>query len=505
MADTRPNILFITADQWRGDCVGYAGHKVVKTPNMDALAAEGTAFLRHYAAAAPCSPARAAIYTGLFQMNNRVVSNGAPLDDRFDNIARAARRAGYVPTLFGYTDISFDPREYDPADPALRSYEGVLPGFEMEQELIGDAAPWKAWLRSLGYPEDVCADPYRVPPTPGQRISTEPAAFAAEHSQTAYLVGRTLDWLEMQRGDQPWFAHLSLIHPHPPFVAPAPYNDMYEGQIDTSFRKAEADVTNHPIPHAMRDRGVSGFLPGAEGQLGDLSPEDFARIRSVYYGLITEVDAQLGRLFDALKGAGEWDNTIIIVMSDHAEMMGDYRLLGKGGFFRESQHIPMVICGPGMAKGQVCRGFTSGVDLFPTLLAQMGVAPKHAPDGHDLGPVLRGETGDTGHDCALWEFDFRDEVPAEILAQLPGGLSGCHLQAMLTDNLLYVSLPDMPPLLFDLTNADNPLRNVADEPSYVTTRLHMAERLLRRRQLANDQTLANIRLGKNGAARIDKA
>ena len=125
MMTSRPNILFITADQWRGDCLGYAGHGTVKTPHMDALATEATVFLRHYAPAAPCSPARAGLYTGLYQMNNRVVNNGTPLAHRFDNVAKAVRRAGYTPTLFGYTDIAADPARHSAADPALHTYEGV--------------------------------------------------------------------------------------------------------------------------------------------------------------------------------------------------------------------------------------------------------------------------------------------------------------------------------------------------------------------------------------------
>ena len=88
-----PNILLITCDQWRGDCLSAAGHPVVKTPNADALAAEGVLFRRHYAGAAPCSPARACLYTGLYQMNNRVCRNGTPLDARHGNIALLARRA----------------------------------------------------------------------------------------------------------------------------------------------------------------------------------------------------------------------------------------------------------------------------------------------------------------------------------------------------------------------------------------------------------------------------
>ena len=132
------NILLITADQWRGAATGYAGHPLVKTPSLDALAADGVAFLNHFASTAPCSPARASLYTGLYQMNHRVCRNGSPLDDRFDNIARAARRAGYDPTLFGYTDQSPDPRTLPPGDPALTSYEGILPGFTVRVKLPED-------------------------------------------------------------------------------------------------------------------------------------------------------------------------------------------------------------------------------------------------------------------------------------------------------------------------------------------------------------------------------
>src|SRR5438067_1136038 len=113
----RPNILLITLDQFRADTLSCAGHPLVRTPHLDALAAQGVRLARHYAQAAPCSPGRAALYTGTYQMKNRVVANGTPLDDRFDNIARAGRRAGYVPVLFGYTDQGIDPRLVtDPRD-----------------------------------------------------------------------------------------------------------------------------------------------------------------------------------------------------------------------------------------------------------------------------------------------------------------------------------------------------------------------------------------------------
>jgi len=147
-----PNILLITLDQFRADCLSCAGHPVVRTPALDDLAAQGVRLARHYSQAAPCSPGRAALYTGTYQMNNRVVANGTPLDTRLDNIALAARRAGYAPALFGYTDQGVDPRTVDdPDDPRLSTYEGVLPGFDAVLDMSGWQLPWLQWLNAQGY------------------------------------------------------------------------------------------------------------------------------------------------------------------------------------------------------------------------------------------------------------------------------------------------------------------------------------------------------------------
>ena len=147
-----PNILLITLDQFRADCLSCAGHPVVQTPALDELASSGLRLTRHYSQAAPCSPGRAALYTGTYQMTNRVVANGTPLDSRLDNVAHAARRAGYRPALFGYTDQGVDPRLVDdPDDPRLSTYEGVLPGFDAVLDMGGWQLPWLQWLNGHGY------------------------------------------------------------------------------------------------------------------------------------------------------------------------------------------------------------------------------------------------------------------------------------------------------------------------------------------------------------------
>ena len=302
-----PNILFITADQWRGDCLGYAGHPVVKTPNLDRLAAEGVAFLNHFAQAAPCSPARACLYTGLYQMNNRVVRNGTPLDARFDNLALAARRAGYDPTLFGYTDQSPDPRDLPPGDPMLTTYEGVLPGFSARVKLPEHEKAWLSWLRTQGLElVDHAHAHLPVGVAPGT-ISNAPPAYSKDQTQTAFLTDEFIRWLGEQDAGRPWFAHLSFLRPHPPFIVPAPYNTMFSPDEVEGFARAadaEAEMALHPLSRfGLSFTGKDSFVPAAEGRVKDLSDAEFRQIKATYYGMIAEVDAQLGRVFDAVRAA----------------------------------------------------------------------------------------------------------------------------------------------------------------------------------------------------------
>src|SRR6218665_546779 len=254
------NILLVTADQGRGDAVGYAGTPIIRTPNVDALAAEGTAYLRHYAQAAPSSPARAALYTGLYQMNNRVVRNGSPLAARFDNVALAARRAGYDPTLFGYTDVSLDPTGKAPNDPDLTTYESVLPGFTTRAKLPEHERPWLSWLRAQGLELHDQARAH----LPVGNAANAPPAYSKDQTQTAYLTGEFVRWLGEQ--EKPWFAHLSYLRPHPPFIVPAPYNSMYDpAEMGAPVRAASAEdeAAQHPLMRfALATTPVESFLPG---------------------------------------------------------------------------------------------------------------------------------------------------------------------------------------------------------------------------------------------------
>ena len=500
----KPNILLVTADQWRGDCLSAAGHPVVRTPAVDALAAEGVLFRRHYAGAAPCSPARASLYTGLYQMNHRVCRNGSPLDARFDNVALMARRAGYDPTLFGYTDTAPDPRMLAGNDPHLKTYEGVLPGFTTRQLLPEHERQWLSWLRARGHENATTRDVHR-PAGDLPEVNRAASTYSAEETQTAFLAGEFIRWLGEQ--DAPWFAHVSFLRPHPPFVVPAPYNDMYappgpEAFVRASDRTVEAAMHSY-LAYDLARQSKGSFVHGSKGGVGDWSADEIAQLRAVYYGMVTEVDAQLGRIWQALKQRGAWDDTIIVFTSDHAEMAGDHWSFGKSGFFDGSYHIPLVIRDPRHRDGAggVVERFTSAADILATLAERLGSPLRNAIDGSSLMPFLRGMEPEKWRDAAFWEFDFRDIAHGTAEAHFGLPSNACNLSVLRDADFKYVHFAGLTPLLFDLRADPQELRNVAAEPAYLPVRLAYAEKLLGLRARHLDQTLAMTELTESGPVR----
>jgi len=471
------NVLLVTLDQFRGDCLSCAGHPVVRTPHLDALAADGLRLARHYSQAAPCSPGRASLYTGLYQMNHRVVANGTPLDRRFDNIAKAARRAGYVPALFGYTDQSVDPRDaVGPDDPRLSDYEGVLPGFEEVEGLrSGDPHTWIHWLRAQGFdvPDDATA-----------AIAGE-SARGEDFSLSAFLTGRFLDWLGNQTA--PWFAHLSQLRPHPPFAAAGRFASLYDpADMPPPIAPGEerhplhAGLMRHPLLAAPRD------------------PRDQAIMQTKYYGMISKADHQLGRVFAALRRLNAWDKTLIIVTSDHGEQMGDHGLIQKLGFFESSFHILGVVRDPrpGKARGRTAHAFTENIDWFPTLCEALDLPIPAQCDGLPLTPFLDGEGAPPWwRKAAHWEYDWRSNDIRRGLHDWPRDrrLERRNLAVLRTAEAAYVHFGDGSSLAFDLL-ADPTWRTALKDAQ---ARLTLAEDMLSWRAEHLDRTLTGM-LAENG-------
>ena len=500
------NILLITADQWRADCLSAVGHPVVRTPNIDALASAGVLFRRHYTQAAPCAPARASLYTGLYQMNHRVCGNGTPLDRRHDNIALATRRVGHAPTLFGYTDTGADPRAHHPADPALLTWEGVLPGMEARAELRDGYEDWRSWLtaRGVAVPAE---DPLALfaPATGSVDPPTgAPALYRAEDSPTAYLTESFLRWLS-ERRDRPFFAHISWLAPHPPFIAPAPYHERFDSHAGPGFVRAAgglaAERAQHPwLDHLFDHLGKGWFRYGARGSATDWSNEDAHAIRRAYWGLIAEIDDHIGHIVEALRASGVWDRTLIVLTTDHGEMMGDHHLFGKGGYFDQSFHIPLIVRDPSRpaTHGTTVGAFTEAVDVMPTILEAIGAPVPHQLDGRSLVPFLDGHPPGAWREAVHWEFDFREVATGRAQKALGLPAERCNLAVYRTEQVKYVHFAGLPPLLFDLERDPDELVDRAGDPAWRDVRLACAEALLAWRAEHLDRTLTHIELTDRG-------
>jgi arylsulfatase A-like enzyme len=478
----RPNVLLVTLDQFRADHLSSAGHAHARTPHLDALAAEGVRFARHTSQAAPCGPGRASLYTGMYQCNHRVVGNGTPLDARFDNVALAARRAGYEPALFGYTDQTIDPRVADgPDDPRLLTYNGVLPGFDDVVHVPDDQGPWLEWLDALGH--DVSVGPGRLLATEHERPE--------EHSLAAFLTDRLVDWIEAH--DDPWFAHLSHLRPHPPFSAAGTWGNAFDDIDDEDLGR--------PIPAPTEPVGYHAAVLAIDAAKAPAEPARIARMRRDYLGMVAHVDNQMGRLWEALRRSGRWDDTVVIVTSDHGEMLGDHGLIGKLGYWEESYAIPCIVRDPRHPEsaGLVVDRFTENVDVMPTICEAIGAPVPAQCDGMPLTPFLRGEQPARWRTATHWEFDWRGMMIESMPHEWPWdrGLERQHLAVHRTGTHAYVQFGSGAWLCFDLAT-DPTWRTTVDDPAVV---LPLAQGMLTWRSRHTDRLLADLVLDGGGTGR----
>lgn len=503
-------VLFISADQWRADCLSLLGHPTVQTPHLDQLAKDAVLFRRHYTTAAPCGPARASLLTGLYPMNHRSILNGTPLDARHTNLATEVRKIGFDPILFGYTDTAVDPRQLPPADPALTTYGGVLPGFKVgfiyqDAELL---LPWLQELQRKGYqlPEklfDAYLGQADYPGAEERGHSYAAPLYRAADSDTAFTAEQTLDYLKLF-SQQPWFVHSVFLRPHPPLYAPEPYNAMYPPQQIASPVRAkhpEIEGKQHPfLRYWLLRQAEPGYYHGHPMNIQALPEHEICQLKASYYGLISEVDANLGRLIEHLKASGEYDETLIIFTVDHGEMLGDHWLWNKGGYFDASYHIPLIIRDPraDSARGRQVDAFTESVDIMPTILDWLGMDVPAQCDGVSLLPWLTGDTPDRWRDAVHWEYDFRD--PVYQLAEQTLGLSSdqCTLNVIRDEQFKYVHFTHLPPLLFDLSRDPHEFENVAEDPAYQHITLRYAQKLLSLRMTHAERVLSNTLLTPEG-------
>ncbi len=391
----------------------------------------------------------------------------------------------------------------------MHSYEGLLPGFHEALQMRFDTN--RAWLA------DLKAKNYRLlenyldifrPVGADESASTaitDPALYSAEDSDTAFLTDQTIRNLSV-REHQGWFAHVNYIRPHPPLVAPAPFNKMYKPATmpPANCSGGIADQkARHPFFEAFfSEPANSGLYIGFDGRMDAIPEHDARALRAVYFGLISEVDRHVGRLIDYLKASGQYDDTLIIFTSDHGEMLGDHFIWGKETVYDPAFHVPLIIRDPKQQStaGTVVNALTESIDLVPTILDWIGLALPPAFNGASLAPFVRGEQPAVWRDHVFAEIDFGDpETATRYQRHLGLRLAESNLAILREDRFKLVHFNGgLPPLLFDLQNDPGEYVDLASNPAYAGELARLQGRMLDHRMSHGDRELSRMKLTESG-------
>jgi arylsulfatase len=373
-APSKPNILLLMSDQHRGDCTGADGNPTAHTPNLDRLAREGAYFSRAYSSTPSCTPARAALLTGMNPWNHGMIGYHRVADAYPVEMPRLLKDAGYLTLGIGKMHYNTQ-RNLHGFDQTILDESGRV----QHPEFVSD---YRAWFRSQA-PTLNCDE------TGISWNSYEAAPYALPEAlhPTTWTADVAVNFLKNYAGQAPFFLKVSFARPHSPYDPPQRWMDHF---ADAALPGAKVGSW------AERFRARSG--EGKEIWHGDLGAEQIRRSRQGYFGSVAFMDEQLGRVLAALEGRGALENTLILFVSDHGDMTGDHHLWRKGYPYEASARVPLMVRWPeGMLtapRGQRLAQPVEIRDILPTFLEAAGAPQTAKPmDGQSLLPLIRGKTG----------------------------------------------------------------------------------------------------------------
>ncbi len=381
--DDRPNVLWLMADQLRADTMGCAGHPVVRTPHIDRLAAEGAHFTNTFCAAPVCVPSRAGMLTGRHLFAHGAVSNRHPMREGEVRFPELVREAGWRTANVGKHHAGCSARE-------VWSEQITV------EDRFGATKPSSVPFDPANFPNvtfianEVCSN--------ANRILHGKYPAGVNLTKSYILSSRGVEWLRWNDDPRPFFLRVSYDDPHPPVIPPEPFHGMYgpEDVPEQIWTGQEESIRSKPstvgeyLRYQHQDR---------------ISLQDHRRHAAAYFGLVSHLDAQIGRLLDYLDESGLADNTIVILNSDHGHMIGEHGLTHKGPFCYEGTlHIPTIIRWPRrIPPGTRVDALAHGVDLMPTLMDLLGLAPPEGLHGRSMVPLLEGGDDGREHVFCQWE------------------------------------------------------------------------------------------------------
>ena len=414
-APQRPHIVLLMADQYRADCLGGDGNRIIQTPNLDRLAAEGALFRCAYSSTPTCTPARSALLTGLAPWRHGMLGYGRVAEKYPLELPRALREAGYY--TFGLGKMHYHPQRN------AHGFHQVLLDESGRAESPDFRSDYRAWFWSEA--------PGLDPDATGigwNHYRAQAYALPERLHPTRWMGDAAVRFMQGYSRPEPFFAQISFARPHSPYDPPERLMKRY----------ADAD-----LPKARVGAWATRYAPRSDSSNNiwhaDMGAEPVRRSRQGYYGSVTFVDEQIGRILDALARRGWLDETLILFTSDHGDMTGDHHLWRKSYAYQSSARIPMLARWPtglmAARRGQVLAQPVELRDILPTCLEAATAPPKSEVDGRSLLALLGGaqwrEFIDLEHDVCYspenhwnaltdgrWKYIFHARDGAEQLFDL---------------------------------------------------------------------------------------
>lgn len=487
----KPNILLITSDQQHWNTIG-AFNDEIRTPNLDRLVREGTVFNRAYCPNPTCTPSRASIITGQYPSQHGAWTLGTKLLEDRRCVGEDFSEAGYRTALIG--KAHFQPLRSTEEYPSLEAYpvlqdlefwdgfEGPFYGFdhvELARNHTNEAhvgQHYALWMEEKG-----CANwrDYFLPPTGTMdRSVTYKWPIPEQYHYNTWIAERTNNLLEQYRDeDSPFFLWASFFDPHPEYLVPEPWDTMYDPESLTipGLTPGEHDANPPHFGKTQEDNpdfsdllesgyGIHGYRSHLYYEYGDkfkLTNDDRKKIVSTYYGMISMMDRDIGKILDKLDALGLAENTIVVFTTDHGHFFGQHGLQAKGGFHYEDLiRLPFIVRYPGQVPAcATSNAIQSLVDLAPTLLSLCGLPVPHVMTGVDQSGVWKGVCG-SARDHAICEF--RHEATT------------IHQKTYVDQRYkITVYYNQTYGDLFDLLEDPDELRNLWDDPAHLALKMEL--------------------------------
>ncbi|MDA0338254.1 MAG: sulfatase-like hydrolase/transferase [Proteobacteria bacterium] len=487
----KPNILFVTSDQQRWDCFGFE-HRMVQTPNLDNLALNGTRFSNCTTPCVVCQPARASILTGMLPYTHGVIDNGIDLPEETGRLGFGGTlaKAGYSTALLGKAHLSSKATYAPTGSPECQysspdfgeDWNGPYQGFEHVELMV------MGHFSRRSPPFHISPMPF-VPPV-GQHYerwfhsrakqgearqlweqSTDGTGMLAaqtwksnlpeEWHTSTWVADRTIDYLEQSStNDRPFCIWASFPDPHHPFDCPAPWNEMYPPDEIDLPRHRKRGFEGRPWWHKQiygdnEEISPEEFTDGKTGSAAKANQQTDMQLRhmtSNYYGMISLLDKNVGRILSALERLGLTEDTIVIYTSDHGELLGDHGLILKGPTLYEGlSRVGLIVSGPGILRDNCVDDPVSTLDVAATMYDYAGLQTPPGVQSESLRELLETHSGSRDVAYSEW-FAGKERYGVDL-----------DLRMVRTKRFKAV---------FEVLSGDGELYDMQDDPDEVVNRFH---------------------------------